>query len=99
VLADLGVGYGPSQYATLDMVCYYGCLKTGASNCADICLVQTPTQVPTQTADQTSTDIWLHAPAQTPAGSSSVGQYLGGLDVKWVVAGLAALLGVAVLTR
>jgi hypothetical protein len=69
------------------MVCYYGCLKTGASNCGDICLVQTPIQLPAQTADETS------------GKPSSVGQYLGGLDVKWVVAGLAALLGVAVLTR
>ena len=91
MLADLGVAYGPSQYATLDMVCYYDCLKTGASNCADICLVQTPIQLPAQTVDQTSTG--------SSTGSSSVGQYLGGLDVKWVVAGLAVLLGVAVLTR
>lgn len=28
---------GPSQYATLDMVCFYGCEATGAGNCAEIC--------------------------------------------------------------
>lgn len=27
----------PSQFATLDMICYSGCQATGAGNCAAIC--------------------------------------------------------------
>ncbi len=32
---------GPSQYFTLDSVCYYGCKETGAGNCEEICSLPT----------------------------------------------------------
>ena len=46
--------YGPSQYATLDMVCFYGCEATGAGNCAEIC--QQPSYSVTGTGDTPKPD-------------------------------------------
>ncbi len=42
MLANLAAATaGPSQYFTLDSVCYYGCKETGAGNCEEICSLPT----------------------------------------------------------
>jgi len=78
-----GLAAGPSQYFTLDAVCWYGCKETGAGNCEEICQVAAPS--PTQQA------VVGQAAGQAATQASPQTSLIPGVNNTWLLAGAVAL--------
>lgn len=97
----MGMGqevYGPSQFFTLDSVCYSGCQATGAGNCAEICQVRDdrymgPTDIVMPPPDWPTT---VPPGTTVPVNLKQTGQQadpgvIPGVSNNWLLAGAVAV--------
>ena len=100
--SGMGVAvYGPSQYFTLDSVCYAGCQETGAGNCAEICQLRSDRYLPADGGPYMENPKWYEGPTKPPVDIHTPPEPTPspGLSNTWLLGGVVAAVVVLMVAR